>query len=72
MEQPQAANQNTNKPNLSQTASMPQTPQTGQTVQPAAQQPMPVKKSIWKKWWFWLIIILAIVILGAGVWFLFF
>jgi len=32
---------------------------------------MPEKKSIFKKWWFWLIIVLGILILGVGAWWIF-
>jgi len=40
-------------------------------VQPAVQaMPQTESKSVFKKWWFWLIIILVIAGIGAGIYFL--
>lgn len=67
------------KTTSSQTASFPQqaTPQGQMPAQQMQggqpmQQPGMVgpKKSIWKKWWFWMIILIALIIIGLGVYFL--
>jgi hypothetical protein len=42
------------------------------TQQSAENQTVPVEEvSVWKKWWFWLIVVLIIAVLGAIAYYLF-
>lgn len=45
---------------------------TAQPVQIQSQTIPPPKGSVFKKWWFWLIILIGILIIGFAVWYLFF